>query len=147
VSGFSRTFRRNQRRVVEQRVDLVGRAVIAMILAGLYAARCSELLHPGCAATARTAHGEREPKISVVTKPARRSLRFETGATMVRLNREQRMLLAETLRDIANIAAGAMVFGQFIGSQTLSYSIAAFGMGVWVALVTFAMVLAGGAQR
>ena len=26
---------------------------------------------------------------------------------MVRLNREQRMLLAETLRDIANIAAGA----------------------------------------
>ena len=66
---------------------------------------------------------------------------------MVRLNREQRMLLAETLRDIANIAAGAMVFGQFIGSQTLSYSIAAFGMGVWVALATFAMVLAGGAQR
>lgn len=66
---------------------------------------------------------------------------------MVRLNREQRMLLAETLRDIANIVAGAMVFGQFIGSQTLSYSIAAFGMGVWVALVTFAMVLAGGTQR
>jgi len=66
---------------------------------------------------------------------------------MVRLNREQRMLLVETLRDIANIAAGAMVFGQFIGSQTLSYSIAAFGMGVWVALVTFAMVLAGGTQR
>jgi hypothetical protein len=57
------------------------------------------------------------------------------------------MLLAETLRDIANVAAGAMVFGQFIGSQTLSYSIAAFGMGVWVALVTFAMVLAGGTQR
>jgi hypothetical protein len=57
------------------------------------------------------------------------------------------MLLAETLRDIANIATGAMVFGQFIGSQTLSYSIAAFGMGVWVALVTFAMVLAGGTQR
>jgi hypothetical protein len=57
------------------------------------------------------------------------------------------MLLAETLRDIANVAAGAMVFGQFIGLQTLSYSIAAFGMGVWVALVTFAMVLAGGTQR
>ena len=66
---------------------------------------------------------------------------------MVRLNRQQRMLLAETLRDIANIAAGAMVFGQFIGSQTLSYSIAAFEMGVWVALVTFAIVLAGGTQR
>ena len=30
---------------------------------------------------------------------------------MLILNREQRKLLAETLRDIANIAAGAMVFG------------------------------------
>ena len=58
----------------------------------------------------------------------------------------QRTLLAETLRDIANIAAGAMVFGQFIGSQTFSVRIAAFGMGVWVALVAFAMVLAGERQ-
>jgi hypothetical protein len=42
------------------------------------------------------------------------------------------MPLAETLRDIANIAARAMVFGQFIGSQIFSYRIAAFGMaGGW----------------
>lgn len=66
---------------------------------------------------------------------------------MVRLTQAQRALLAETLRDIANIAAGAMVFGQFIGSQTFSLSIAAFGMGVWVALVAFAMVLTGDAQQ
>ena len=66
---------------------------------------------------------------------------------MVRLTHAQRALLAETLRDIANIAAGATVFGQFIGSQIFSFSIAAFGMGVWVALVAFAMVLAGDAQQ
>ena len=40
-----------------------------------------------------------------------------------------------------------MVFGQFIGSQTFSFRIAAFGMGVWVALVVFAMVLTGDAQQ
>ena len=61
---------------------------------------------------------------------------------MLRLTHPQRVLLAETLRDIANIAAGAMVFGQFIGSQTFSFRIAAFGMGVWIVLVAFATVLA-----
>ena len=66
---------------------------------------------------------------------------------MLRLSRAQRMLLAETLRDIANIAAGAMVFGQFLGSQKFSFLIAAFGMGVWVALVAFAIVLAGETQQ
>jgi len=61
---------------------------------------------------------------------------------MLRLNGTQRMLLAETLRDIANLAAGAMVFGQFIGSQGISLRIAAFGTVVWAALVAFAIVLA-----
>jgi hypothetical protein len=58
---------------------------------------------------------------------------------MLRLTRSQRSLLAETLRDIANIAAGAMVFGQFIGSQAYSLRVAVFGMGVWVTLVLAAV--------
>lgn len=65
---------------------------------------------------------------------------------MVRLEKEQRTLFAETLTDIANIAAGAMVFGQFLGSQTFSFRMAIFGIGVWVALVAFAIVLAGETQ-
>ena len=66
---------------------------------------------------------------------------------MLRLRRAQRTLLAETVRDIANIAAGAMVFGQFIGSQSFSLQIAAFGMATWMALVGIAIVLAGETRR
>ena len=66
---------------------------------------------------------------------------------MLRLSRQQRMLLAETIRDIASVAAGAMVFGQFLGSQAFLFWIAAFGMGAWVALVAFAIVLAGETQQ
>jgi len=62
---------------------------------------------------------------------------------MVRLGQGQRTLLAETLRDIANIAAGAMVFGQFLGSETFSAWIAVFGIGLWGAFVGLATVLAG----
>ena len=55
----------------------------------------------------------------------------------------QRALLAETLRDIANIAAGAMVFGQFLGERAFSPSVAFLGGVVWVVLVVFAPSVAG----
>lgn len=62
---------------------------------------------------------------------------------MLRLKREQRAFLAETVRDVANIAAGAMVFGQFLGNQMFSMWIAIGGVAVWIALVTWAIELAG----
>ncbi|HEY5618148.1 MAG TPA: hypothetical protein VIK60_09390 [Vicinamibacterales bacterium] len=65
---------------------------------------------------------------------------------MLVLKREQRTLLAETVRDIANIAAGAMVFGQFLGSQMFSMWIAIGGVAVWIALVAWAIGLAGEAK-
>ena len=60
---------------------------------------------------------------------------------MLVLNREQRKLLAETLRDIANIAAGAMVFGQLLGQQAFSRLLALGGAGVWIAFVACALAL------
>jgi hypothetical protein len=66
---------------------------------------------------------------------------------MLRLTQEQRTLLAETVRDIANIAAGAMVFGQFLGGQSFSWWIALAGGAVWVAFVSWAVDLAGEAKR
>ena len=55
---------------------------------------------------------------------------------MRRLEPEQRAFLAETVRDVANIAAGARVFGQFLGSQMFSVWIAIGGVAVWVATLT-----------
>jgi hypothetical protein len=63
--------------------------------------------------------------------------------TMVEYGRRQRVLLAETLRDVANIAAGAMVFGQFLGEHRFSPSIALLGFVVWACLVVFALSFIG----
>lgn len=62
---------------------------------------------------------------------------------MLVFNREQRTLLAETLRDIANIAAGAMIFGQFFADETFSPRIAVEGLAVWGSLVAFSLFLMG----
>jgi len=58
---------------------------------------------------------------------------------MVRLSRTQRTLLAETLRDIANLAAGAMVFGQFLADAMFSTGVALGGVAVWIVLVVTAV--------
>jgi DNA-binding transcriptional regulator/RsmH inhibitor MraZ len=60
---------------------------------------------------------------------------------MLRLTRAQRVLLAETLRDLANLAAGAMVFGQFIGSETFSRWTMVGGAATWIAFVRLAVSL------
>jgi hypothetical protein len=65
---------------------------------------------------------------------------------MVRLKQSQRALLAETLRDVANIAAGAMVFGQFLADATFSTAVAFGGTGLWVVFVVCAILLASEAQ-
>ena len=61
---------------------------------------------------------------------------------MVRLSRTQRTLLAETLRDIANLAAGAMIFGQFLAEVMFSPRIALGGLALWVVLVAAAVLYA-----
>ena len=66
---------------------------------------------------------------------------------MLALSHEQRALLAETVRDIANIAAGAMVFGQFLGAQMFSLWTAVSGATLWIALVSWALALAHEAKR
>ena len=67
--------------------------------------------------------------------------RSSTWATMVALTREQRVLLADTVRDIANVAAGAMVFGHFVGDRTFSWPTAVGGIAVWTVLVSWALAL------
>jgi hypothetical protein len=65
-------------------------------------------------------------------------------ATMLALTHEQRVLLAETVRDIANVAAGAMVFGHFVGDRTFSWWTAVGGIILWMVFVSWAMALRRG---
>jgi hypothetical protein len=42
------------------------------------------------------------------------------------------------LRDVANIAAGALVFGQFLGDSAFSTALAVLGLAVWACLNRYA---------
>lgn len=63
--------------------------------------------------------------------------------TMLVLNREQRRVLVDKLPDIANVAAGAMVFGQFLGDRPFSLRLAALGSLLWATLLVCSVALAG----
>ena len=62
---------------------------------------------------------------------------------MLRLKTRQRTVLVETLRELANLSAGALVLGQFVGQQPLSTGIVAGGIALWIVLVGWAMLLSG----
>lgn len=62
---------------------------------------------------------------------------------MVRLTSRQREALAETVRDLANYGAAALVFGQFVREVPVSWPVTAAGIAIWGGLVTFALRLEG----
>ena len=57
---------------------------------------------------------------------------------MLRLTREQRKILADKLPDLANLAAGALVFGQFLASD-FSIWVGLVGVITWGALMAWAI--------
>ncbi len=61
---------------------------------------------------------------------------------MVELSEGQRRVLIDKLPDIANVAAGAMVFGQFLSDQPFSVPVAAAGAVGWWALSVITLFLA-----
>jgi hypothetical protein len=63
------------------------------------------------------------------------TVKFQRGATMLRFSEEQRRTLADKVPDVANVAAGAMVFGQFLGGQRFSWLMATFGLAIWLVLI------------
>jgi len=60
---------------------------------------------------------------------------------MLRLSTEQRRLLADKLLDAANVAAGALLFGQFLGEAAYSIPLGMLGVAVWLVLVAFSITL------
>lgn len=60
---------------------------------------------------------------------------------MLVLKRRQRAYIASAVRELANIAAGAMVFGQLLAAGRFSIVLAAGGVAIWAVLVGFGVVL------
>ena len=63
--------------------------------------------------------------------------------TMLRLKNGQRAALSETLRELANLVAGALALGQFVGEQSPSLWLIVAGLLGWFVLVSWGLILAG----
>jgi len=62
---------------------------------------------------------------------------------MLRLSGQQRAVLADKLGDAANLAAGALVFSQFLSDHALSAASLVLGSTLWLALVAVSVIVAG----
>lgn len=60
---------------------------------------------------------------------------------MVGLTSEQRQMLMDKLPDAANLALGALVFGQFLGDRPFSLLLGVTGAVGWVVLLAWAFWL------
>lgn len=65
---------------------------------------------------------------------------------MLVLKTAQRTMFADKLPDAANLALGALVFGQFLGEGAVSSQVALLGVGLWVFFIACAVIVAGGAE-
>lgn len=61
---------------------------------------------------------------------------------MLELTDGQRRVTVDKVPDMANVAAGGMVFGQFLADRPFSIVVAAAGAAAWAALGVFTLILA-----
>ena len=62
---------------------------------------------------------------------------------MLRFNSRQLAALGYTLRELANFAAAALVFGQFVGQGVASWDTLAVGTAFWFVMVWLGLVMEG----
>jgi hypothetical protein len=62
---------------------------------------------------------------------------------MLTLKPRQRAVLLEKVPDLANLGAGALIFGQFVSDQPFSAWLALAGFGVWGGLMAGTLFIAG----
>jgi hypothetical protein len=67
--------------------------------------------------------------------------------TMLVLDRGQRDLLSQKLADIANLAAGALVFSQFLSTQQFSPRRIAWGLLLWSVVTACALWVRKGTDK
>lgn len=63
---------------------------------------------------------------------------------MLRLNPRQRGVIVEKLPDLANLAAGVLVLGQFVGEDPASVWLIIAGAALWTGLAGITLLIAGG---
>jgi hypothetical protein len=59
---------------------------------------------------------------------------------MVRLGQRRRDVAAQSLREMGNLVAAALVLGQFVSGQAISLGRLLAGLAIWLALATAAIM-------
>ena len=62
---------------------------------------------------------------------------------MIRFKPRQRAALGDTLRELANFAAAALVFGQFVGDGIVSWRTLVAGTAFWFVVVWLGLFMEG----
>jgi len=63
---------------------------------------------------------------------------------MLKLNQRQRALVADKLFDVGNLAAGALVFSQFLGERPVSPALVGAGIVTWIVFLVLSVAAARG---
>jgi hypothetical protein len=79
----------------------------------------------------------------IVTVRVSQQMRERRPGTMLRLKPRQRELLLEKWPDLANLAMGGLLFGQFLGDEPVSIPVGLVGLAIWIAVMALTLVLAG----
>lgn len=53
-------------------------------------------------------------------------------------------MIVEKLPDLANLAAGVLVLGQFVGDEPTSISLLLAGVAIWITIAGVTRLIAGG---
>ena len=59
------------------------------------------------------------------------------------LNPRQRALVADKVFDVGNVAAGGMLFGQFLAQRPFSIVLGLAGLGLWLTCFVLSVALEG----
>ena len=63
---------------------------------------------------------------------------------MLRLKPRQRAVMVDKLPDLANLVAGVLVLGQFVGEEPTSIWRVVVGFAAWTVLAGVTLLIAGG---
>jgi hypothetical protein len=85
-----------------------------------------------------------KPRLAV--RLAVRYVVCSTETTMLRLKRRQRDVILDKLPDLANLIAGALIFGRFLSGGRFSLTVALAGFVLWAVSIAWTLWLARGGQ-
>lgn len=89
----------------------------------------------------RTSRGDSRDLAGILAALDSHSIDAEVKGPMLRLKPAQRAILADKVADAANLVAGAIVIGFFIGEPRASVRLLVAGIALWTTALVIAIIV------